>query len=611
MTTLDPIRLAVADGSIAVSATGALAVFNEVGVLGPLDVHAAMVIARLWGETDEQVILAAALVVRGTRSGHVCIRLATQREAVVVDGQDPEIVDALPWPDPALWEVAVVASALVGDGSGDEPLVLVEDRLYLERYFRYEEQVADLILARVAEPRVELDAGLRAAFDAALPDDGDGDRQRLAVETALAGRFTVIAGGPGTGKTYTVAALLATLAAGSPDGELPQVALAAPTGKAAARLTEAVAEYAASVEDQAVREWLLGIEAKTMHRLLGWTWGRGQFVHHARNPLPYDWLIVDELSMVSLPLAAKLLDAVRPEAAVVLVGDPFQLTAIEAGTVLSDIVGPATDDVPEARSSAAISDRVVVLELVHRFEETGAIAEFAAAVRVGNADAALDVLGGGGGNVTWIENRASIDFSALWERVVEQRATLVQVARSGRKEEALQRLGELAILCAHRQGPASVARWQRDLETALDDRFTGLRYHGEWYPGRPVMITSNDYTLNLFNGDIGVAVDTDEGLRVVFDRGGIRTFSPSHLGERTTVHALTIHKSQGSQFEEVVVVLPQETSRLLTRELLYTAVTRASGQVTVIGDESVLRQAVERSVQRTSGLGVRLWDGNS
>ena len=604
MTALTRIQLAGIDRTIAVSANETLAIFNDAGVLGPLDVHAAMTIARLCEETDERVILAAALAVRGTQFGHVCIRLATQREAVVVNGQEQEIVDALPWPDPVEWEAAVAASALIGDGSFDEPLVLVGDRLYLERYFRYEEQVAALILSRMGEPRTDLTPGLRSALDAALPED-DG-RQRLAVETALTGRFTVIAGSPGTGKTYAVAALLATLAAGA-DGEMPQVALAAPTGKAAARLGEAVAEYAESVDDPAVREWLLGLEATTIHRLLGWTWGRGRFAHSGRNPLPYDWVIVDEMSMVSLPLAAKLMVAVRADASVVLVGDPFQLTAIEAGTVLAYIVGPAANGDFSAGSGAPIEAAVVVLDRVHRFEERGAIADLAAAVRTGDADAAVEVLAGDAEGVRWIGDRGSAAFAALWERVVEQRSALVRVAANlGSEAEALARLSELAILCAHRQGPASVARWQRDLETALDDRFTGLRYHGEWYPGRPVMITSNDYTLNLFNGDIGVAVATDEGLRVVFDRGGVRTFQPSHLGERTTVHALTIHKSQGSQFGEVVVVLPQETSRLLTRELLYTAVTRASDRVVVIGEESVVRQAVERSVQRASGLGIRL-----
>jgi exodeoxyribonuclease V alpha subunit len=165
----------------------------------------------------------------------------------------------------------------------------------------------------------------------------------------------------------------------------------------------------------------------------------------------------------------------------------------------------------------------------------------------------------------------------------------------------------MAVLCARRRGQGSVAQWGREIETGLDQRFTGLRYGGEWYAGRPVMITSNDYRLELFNGDIGVAIDSDDGLRVVFDRGGIRSYPPSRLGEHATVHAMTIHKSQGSQFEEVVVVLPDEASRLLTRELLYTAVTRASTRVWLMAEEDVVRQAVSRSVERASGLGERLW----
>jgi exodeoxyribonuclease V alpha subunit len=181
----------------------------------------------------------------------------------------------------------------------------------------------------------------------------------------------------------------------------------------------------------------------------------------------------------------------------------------------------------------------------------------------------------------------------------------------GRIEDALGELDQMAVLSAHHQGPQSVDRWRRRIEDALDERFGGLRFGNEWYPGQPIMITSNDYTLDLYNGDIGVTVATDDGLRVAFDRGGIRTFPRSHIGDHATVHAMTIHKSQGSGFKEVVVALPVESSRLLTRELLYTAVTRASEKVTLIGDEAVIRRAVNRSVERASGLGVRLWGSSS
>ena len=585
---------------VMVHTDGLLAAFNDLGVLNALDVAAARTIGRLLGEEDPAVLLAAALTVRGTRFGHVCIRLDSVRDAVVVDGQDPEEIETLPWPDAAEWEAAVAASVLVGDGSGDEPLVGDDGRLYLERYYRYEERVAEMIAGRCAAPRRPLLAATDVMLQELLEPES---RQYEAAALALTGNVAVVAGGPGTGKTYTIAAALAALAAS--EGEFPTVALCAPTGKAAARLGEAVRQLAADLGDERVSAALATVEPSTIHRLLGWSWGRGRFAHHERNRLPHDVVIVDEMSMVSLPMAAKLLATVRDDAAVVLVGDPFQLESIEAGTVLADIVGSGEANRPAIR--APIADHVVVLERVFRFEEDSAIADFAEAVREGNEDRAVALLGAGGEHVRWARDRSHRVFEHLWQAVVSQRVRMVELAGDGRGEEALAVLGELAVLCARRSGPDGVSSWGREIERALDERFTGLRWGGEWYPGRPVMITKNDYGLDLYNGDIGVCVETDDGLRVLFPGG--REFAPSHLGEHTTVHAMTIHKSQGSQFDEVVVVLPGESSRLLTRELLYTAVTRARERVRVVGGEDVVRGAVSRSVQRASGLSPRLWGG--
>ena len=250
----------------------------------------------------------------------------------------------------------------------------------------------------------------------------------------------------------------------------------------------------------------------------------------------------------------------------------------------------------------------MILERVHRFEEQGSIADFSGAVRDGVPDRAVALLEQDLDALHWVRNRSGRAFRRLAERVFDHRVRLVERAsQPGNEEAALAELGALAVLCAHREGPGSVEQWRRDIERALDERFPGLRYGGEWYPGRPLMITANDYNLGLYNGDIGVVAQTVEGLRVVFERGDLRTFPPGYLGDHATVHALTIHKSQGSQFDEVVVSLPSESSRLLTRELLYTAVTRASRRVTVVGEEPVIRMAVERSVQRASGLRSRLW----
>ena len=613
MTAIGRIEVAAGGQHVVIGALDLLAPFNDAGALSPLDVHAATVIARLCGESDQRVILAAALAVRGTRFGHVCIRLPTQRDVMVVEGQPPEVIEALPWPEPHQWETAVANSSIVGDGRGDEPLVLVDDRLYLERYFRYEDRLVGLIGDRAATPPTGLGPEVRTALDRLLPPtvDGGTNRQHSAVATALSGRLTVIAGGPGTGKTYTVARLLAAVA--HRPGQFPRVALCAPTGKAAARLGEVVAEFAATAQSPMVREKLERLETSTIHRLLGWAWGRGRFGHHQRNRLPHDLVIVDEMSMVSLPLAAKLIAAVRADAALVLVGDPFQLESIEAGTVLADIVGPAVGEQDEDHTVATvaappITGRVVVLERVHRFEEQGSIADFADAVRRGDADRALGLLGRDLEDLKWVKDRLAAGFELLQERVVARRTRLVEMASEpGNEAAALAALGDIAVLCAHREGPGSVDHWRRDIEAGLDKRFPGLRYDGEWYPGRPLMITSNDYNLGLYNGDIGVVVQTFEGLRAVFDRGGIRKLPLGYLGEHTTVHAMTIHKSQGSQFGEAIVSLPSDRSRLLTRELLYTAVTRASDAVALIGEEPVIRLAVERSVQRASGLRSRLW----
>ena len=420
------IEAATAGPGVVADASGLLASFNDGGALSPLDVHAATVIARLWGETEQRVILAAALAVRGTRFGHVCIRLGSQREAMVVEGRAPDVVEALPWPEPAEWASLVSGSSMVGEGGGEEPLVMVDDRLYLERYFRYEERMVDLIGARTSAPPGALDPEVLAELNRLLltSPDGTTNRQHQAATKALTGKLTVIAGGPGTGKTYTLARMLAALAH-SP-GRFPRVALCAPTGKAAARLREVVEDYAAGAEDPVVRERLEGLQTSTIHRLLGWAWGRGRFAHHERNRLPHDIVIVDEMSMVSLPLAAKLIAAVRADATLVLAGDPYQLESIEAGTVLADIVGPATESPDREESKRAIvvpaaSDPVVVLERVYRFEEQGRIADFADAVRLGDPHRALRLLGPSVDSLNWVTDRTGAAFRRLSDRVVQHR----------------------------------------------------------------------------------------------------------------------------------------------------------------------------------------------
>ena len=628
------------DVRFARQAPGILGDFNAAGVLDAADVHVAVRLGRLGGEDDEAVLLAAALAVRAPRLSHVCSDLATIRNTVTIDTEAPVDLQALPWPDPHDWIRRLAASPLVHDGgeaSGDRPLRLSGTRLYLDRYWQDERRVAADLGARAeaAAPGVDtavLSRGLDRLFDGPDPDF-----QRLAGASAVLRRFTVVAGGPGTGKTTTVARVLALLheqaaAAGS---ATPLVALAAPTGKAAARLEEAVHEEATTLDvGEGAREWLLSTSASTLHRLLGWRPGnRSRFRHDRGNRLPHDVVVVDEMSMVSLSLMAKLVEAVRSDARLVLIGDPEQLASVEAGAVLGDIVGPAADGLlmrPPARTvlaevtghaivadapppGVATGDGIVVLRHVHRFG--GGIALLAEAVRRGDAPAALEVLGGERDDVVWVpvdpaEAPGRRALHPLHAAAVDAGRRVTEAARAGRSRAAIEALGGFRLLCAHRRGPHGVASWMARVESWLAADIEGFAAEGAWYVGRPLLVTQNDYGLRLYNGDTGVVVATGaDRIAAVFERRGeLLELSPSRLAAVDTVHAMTVHKSQGSQFDTVGVVLPDPASPILTRELLYTAVTRARRRLILAGTPESVRAAVGRPIARASGLRNRLWE---
>ena len=564
------------------TATGVLREFNDAGVLESSDVLVAQRITSLAKETDERVALAIAFAVRAVRGGSVCVDLGTVREQIGA------AVD-LPWPEPADWSAAVSASVLAAD-----PPVLHLDAglLYLDRYWIEECRVAEDVLAL---------AGARRS--GAIPDvarlfpDGYAE-QRGAAELALSRALTVLTGGPGTGKTTTVARLLALLAE---QGELDggsglRIALAAPTGKAAARLLEAVRAEVAKLEpvDQAR---LPELTATTMHRLLGWRPdSSSRFRHNRDNRLPHDVIVVDETSMVSLTMMARLLEAVRPDSRLILVGDPDQLASVEAGAVLADLVEGLAAATPTSDSPIA---RLVT---PHRFGAS--IGALAAAIRDGHADDALEVLAAGGEHVEWVDTEQP---SAILRKVLVPHAlALREAAVLGDGHAALATLEEHRMLCAHRRGPFGAAYWNRQVERWLSEQ-TDTPLWAAWYAGRPVLVTANDYGLGLLNGDTGIAVLRDGGLRVVMSASaGPIELATSRLADIETMHAMTIHKSQGSQAREVTVLLPPTDSRLLTRELLYTAVTRARDKVRLIGSSDQVRAAIERRATRATGLSRRL-----
>ncbi|MBI2703682.1 MAG: exodeoxyribonuclease V subunit alpha [Actinobacteria bacterium] len=632
------------DPRLARRAPPELAMFNEAGVLAAADVHVATRLAALVGGVPPAVVLAIALAVRAPRASHVCCDLASIERTATSDLDPPEDVSLLPWPAAESWIDAVGASPLVAvgeDAPPDRPLRLVGSRLYLDRYWHGERAIAADVRER-ATARVEgideraLALSLRRLF----PEQPghEPDLQRVATAAAVLRRFSVIAGGPGTGKTTTVARLLALLdeLASAGSGRLPLVALAAPTGKAAARLEEAVHAEARRLDvEGGVRDRLLSVDASTLHRLLGWRPdSHSRFRHNRQNKLPHDVVVVDEMSMVSLSLMAKLAEAVRADARLVLLGDPDQLASVEAGAVLGDVVGPVSGgllmsadtrrelaaltghDVPAADPPAgsALGDGIVVLRRVHRFGD--AIARLATAVQSGDADEAIAVLAAGDGGVQWIDGDVSdpATRSALEPvraAVVRASEVVTRAARAGADRQALDGLHEVRVLCAHRRGAYGVATWMAHVERWLRSAIDGYGDGGHWYAGRPLLVTANDYGLRLYNGDTGVIVMRDGQPRAVFERQGeLLEVSPTRLAAVETVHAMTIHKSQGSQFQMVAVLLPDETSPILTRELLYTAITRARNSLVLAGSEASVRAAVTRPIARASGLRDRLWTAN-
>ncbi len=615
---------------IARRASGVLADFNAAGVLGVADIHTADTVCRIGQEPEERVRLALALAVRALRNGSVCIDLRTVH-AVVFDEDESELdVSQLPWPEPEGWLAACAASRLVafgGDQPSGRPLRLHNDLLYLERYWQQEELVREQLQARFAAepPSVDVqrvaDALPRLFTGAGLPA-GELDRQRLAAASSALGWVTVLAGGPGTGKTTTVARLLALLT--DQPGPPLRVALAAPTGKAAARLEEAVRSATAQL-DHADRARLGDLSASTLHRLLGWLpSSRGRFRHDAGNQLPHDVVIVDEMSMVSLTMTARLLEAVRPTARLVLVGDPDQLSSVEAGAVMADIVrAPGEPDPVLAARLAALG--VVgeddpapvhgVVQLSHTWRYGGAIDALARAVRAADADETMKVLRSGSDDVRFREvdldpatgPSSAASVAELSEQVITSGRHARSAALDGDLTGALTALDEHRLLCAHRRGPYGVQRWSLEVERWLSEAVPGYAEDGEWYAGRPLLVTANDYEMGLYNGDTGIIVHTATGVQAAFARGAApKLYSPVRLDSIQTVHAMTVHRAQGSQFGTVSFIVPPPDSPLLTRELLYTAVTRASQRVQVFGSEAAIRRAVERPANRASGLRNRL-----
>lgn len=610
------------------------------GQLAEIDLHFADFIDRLDGYFTPDLALAAALVSRAAGVGHVCLDLKALDRVELLEAREGR--PAVNCPAAEDWMTRLRASPVVGGPGDRRPLILDSfGRLYFYRYWSYEKELIDAINRRSGGdpiPQGRDPATLRKAFERLFPDDGlsDGiDWQKIAALSALLNRFCVITGGPGTGKTHTVAKILALLVEQG-DGAPIDIMLAAPTGKAAAKLGESLKSVRGSLDCSPAVRNRLPIEARTIHRMLQPVIGTSDFRYNAANRLPADIVIVDEASMVDLALLSKLVAALADRTRLVLIGDKDQLASVEAGAVLGDIsdrgrphrFSPSFCRTVELATGISLSpcggenemkgglrDGIVNLVRSYRFGEKSGIGALSRAVNRGNGDAVLNMLKTGRGEgIEWKPVDSPREFyRQLSEHILEGYRDSFAVDEPRR---SLERFSRFRVLCAVNKGFYGVAAINSLAEKVLrrsnliateSDRID------RWYAGRPVLVTANDYRLGLFNGDIGltmVAEDAvEERLVVCFADAadGMRRIPIYRMPAAETVFAMTAHKSQGSEFDQVHLVLPDTDVPVLTRELIYTAVTRARSRITIWGQERILFAGISRRIVRRSGLRDALW----
>lgn len=563
------------------------------------------------------VAAVAALVSQSAARGHVCLDLAQTNDVSSFKNHIHPTMDLTL--DQCL--TYLKAGTAIGSPDALRPLILDGTRLYLQRLWHYEHSLADSILVRIRQdPDPPLDENhLRSVVLRYFPEP-DGDQLQAAL-TAVRKSICVVSGGPGAGKTYTIARIILILKAMA-DQKALQIALAAPTGKAAARLQDAVAQALTSLQIDQPSENDQPPKAATLHRLLGYSPSTGRFRYNAEHPLPVDGVIVDEASMVDLGLMARMVAAIPPRARLILVGDKDQLASVEAGAVLGDLCygisharsNPASTT-PERETdvgASALREHIVVLTHNYRFGSQSGIALLCQAINQGDTDQCLSLLD----NTDFPDVRLQplskwqVLKSNLAKEVTSRIGPLFQMPSAA---EALAYLNRFRFLAVVRRGPFGVHAINAFIEEELRRLALIPGDAGQWYPFRPLMITSNDYFNELFNGDVGMvqrAVDDPLKMaKIIFEdgKGGYRRLAPHQLPPHETVFAMTVHKSQGSEFENVVVVLPDRDVPVLTRELIYTAVTRARKSVTIWGDPELLARAIQRRIQRASGLREALW----
>ncbi|MDD9246108.1 exodeoxyribonuclease V subunit alpha [Enterobacter soli] len=585
-------------------------------LLRQLDVQFAIMVA---GE-QPAVMLAAAILSRDAGEGHVCLPVSR----LVCDDKTPPALQSCfaLLGDDLDWQRVLLSSSAVSDGSTPAPLILTGGRLYLNRLWRYELTVARYF-SEANAPLPCDEVVLRQTLDGLFTSQEPIDWQKVAAAVALTRRISVISGGPGTGKTTTVAKLLAALIQLSGEQKC-RIRLAAPTGKAAARLTESLGGALQKLPLTQEQLALFPNEASTLHRLLGAQPGSQRLRYHAGNPLHLDVLVVDEASMIDLTMMSRLIEALPAHARVIFLGDRDQLASVEAGAVLGDICTYASLGYTTARAqelarltgcaldgndnplAGALRDSLCLLQKSYRFGSHSGIGQLAAAVNRGDRNTTRAVFSGEFDDIEKKSLQNSEEYQAMLDEALQgYQLFLASVQQQRPPEQVIAAFGEYQLLCALREGPFGVAGLNERLEQVLAQKRKITRLpHSRWYEGRPVMISRNDSALGLFNGDIGIALDRGQGLRVWFlmPDGSVKSVQPSRLPEHETAWAMTVHKSQGSEFNHAALILPSQLSPVVTRELIYTAITRARKRLSLYTDERVLVQAIATRTERRSGL---------
>ncbi|MDY45958.1 exodeoxyribonuclease V subunit alpha [Salmonella enterica] len=586
-------------------------------LLRPIDAQFALTVA---GNDDPAVTLAAALLSHDAGEGHVCLPLS---RLMLTEEAHPLLVAWISeTATPIDWKKRLLASASVSCGDSPAPLILCGDRLYLNRMWCNERTVARFF--NEVNQAIDVDeAQLSRILDALFPTTDEVNWQKVAAAVALTRRISVISGGPGTGKTTTVAKLLAALIQMA-DGERCRIRLAAPTGKAAARLTESLGAALRQLPLTDAQKKRIPEDASTLHRLLGAQPGSQRLRHHAGNPLHLDVLVVDEASMIDLPMMSRLIDALPPHGRVIFLGDRDQLASVEAGAVLGDICAYVNAGFTAERArqlsrltgcaipagagtqAASLRDSLCLLQKSYRFGSDSGIGKLAAAINCGDRSAIQAVFQQGFSDIEKRTLQSSDDYAGMLDEALAGYGRYLRLLHEKATPEAiLQAFNEYQLLCALREGPFGVGGLNDRIEQAMVQQRKIHRHpHSRWYEGRPVMIARNDSALGLFNGDIGIALDRGQGLRVWFAMpdGAIKSVQPSRLPEHDTTWAMTVHKSQGSEFDHAALILPSQRSPVVTRELVYTAVTRARRRLSLYADERILAGAIVTRTERRSGL---------